>query len=214
MTLLPLFLASSNRGKLREYRRLAGHSAVQLDMIPNFSAIPPFEERASTFAENSAGKALHYSQFTPEIVVADDSGLVVPALGGAPGVYSARYAGPGATDTERVRKLLREMEGKAGDDRRARFVCAVTMAHNRRALAIVSDFTEGILTIEPQGQDGFGYDPVFFSPPLDRTFAEVSQDAKNCFSHRGRAFRKVLDLLFHRQIPWRFRESTASNVCI
>ena len=123
---MKLFLASSNPGKLREYRELAGDAAVELDLVPNFRDIPAFEETAPTFSENSAGKALHYSKFSGELVLADDSGLVVPALGGAPGVYSARYAGPDATDADRVRKLLREMEGKNGDDRRARFICVTT----------------------------------------------------------------------------------------
>jgi XTP/dITP diphosphohydrolase len=195
MTPLRLVLASSNPGKLREYRRLAENSPVQLDLIPNFSDMPAFDETASTFAENSAGKALHYSQFTTELVVADDSGLVVPALNGAPGVLSARYAGPGASDADRVQKLLHQMEGKTGDDRRARFICVVTLARNGRALAIMSDFTEGMLTLEPRGTDGFGYDPIFFSPELGRTFAEASQEEKNRCSHRGKAFRKILNLL-------------------
>jgi len=195
MTLFRLFLASSNSGKLREYRELARNSPVQLELIPDFSDIPVFDETAATFAENSAGKAMHYSQFTPELVVADDSGLVVPALGGAPGVHSARYAGPGATDTDRIQKLLSEMTGKQGDERRARFICVVTLARAGRALAIMSGFVDGLLTLEPRGKDGFGYDPVFFSPELGRTFAEASREEKNYYSHRGRAFRKVLELL-------------------
>jgi XTP/dITP diphosphohydrolase len=197
---LCLLLASSNPGKLREYRELAGDSPAQLGLIPNFDDIPAFDEMAPTFSENSAGKALHYSQFTSELVVADDSGLVVPALGGAPGVLSARYAGPGASDADRVQKLLREMKGKEGDNRRARFICVVTLARNGRALAIMSDFTEGTLTLEPRGQAGFGYDPIFFSPQLGRTFAEASHQEKNHYSHRGRAFRKVLELLLSPSI--------------
>src|SRR3984957_9147539 len=100
---MKLFLASSNPGKLREYRELAGDATLDLAALPNFSNIPEFEERAPTFAENSAGKALYYSKFADETVLADDSGLVVPVLGGAPGVLSARYAGPHATDQDRVR---------------------------------------------------------------------------------------------------------------
>jgi len=190
-----LSLASSNSGKLREYRELAGNSPVQFKLIPNFRDIPAFEEAASTFAENSAGKALHYSQFTPELVVTDDSGLVVPALGGAPGVHSARYAGPGASDANRVEKLLHEMRGKAGDDRRARFICVVTLARNGRALAIVSNFVEGRVTLEPRGNNGFGYDPIFLLPGLGRTFAEASPQEKNHYSHRGIAFRRLLEML-------------------
>ena len=118
-----IVLASSNAGKLREYRELAAGTGIEIDLLPNFEELPAFEESAPTFAENSAGKALHFSRFTAEMVLADDSGLVVPALGGAPGVHSARYAGPNATDADRASKLLRELEGKTGEERGARFVC-------------------------------------------------------------------------------------------
>lgn len=190
-----IFLASSNPGKLREYRELARGSALELDLLPNFRELPSFEESAPTFAENGAGKALHYSQFSDEIILADDSGLVVAALGGAPGVHSARYAGANATDADCVRKLLRAMEGKTGDERRARFVCVTAVARRGRALAVVSDFVEGILTHEPRGANGFGYDPVFLFADLGRTSAEILPDEKNLRSHRGKAFRKVRDLL-------------------
>jgi XTP/dITP diphosphohydrolase len=189
-----VLLASSNAGKLREYRELARGSRLELDLIPNFHELPVFEESAPTFAENSAGKALHYSRLTKEIILADDSGLVVPALGGAPGVLSARYAGPDATDAHRMRKVLHQMQGREGDERRARFVCVTAIARQGQTLAVVSEFVEGILSREPRGRNGFGYDPIFFPVGLDRTFAEVSQEEKNLRSHRGRAFRKVLEL--------------------
>jgi XTP/dITP diphosphohydrolase len=192
---IPLLLASSNAGKLREYRALCGESTVEVNLIPGFRELPRFEESAPTFAENSAGKALHYSRFVPEIVLADDSGLIVRALGGAPGVRSARYAGPDATDADRVRKLLGEMEGKEGEARRARFVCLASIAQQGRVLAVVSDFAEGLLTKEMRGSDGFGYDPIFFSEALGRTYAEATRDEKNRTSHRGKAFRKILALL-------------------
>jgi XTP/dITP diphosphohydrolase len=190
-----IFLASSNPGKLREYRELARGSDLELDLLPNFRELPSFEESAPTFAENGAGKALHYSRFSDETILADDSGIVVATLGGAPGVHSARYAGPNATDADCVRKLLRAMEGKTGDERRARFVCITAVARRGRVLAVVSDFVEGILTPEPRGANGFGYDPVFLLPDLGRTSAEISPDEKNVRSHRGKAFRKVRDLL-------------------
>src|SRR5271156_4312658 len=133
-----VFLASSNPEKLREYRELAGDAALELELLPNFRDIPLFEEAAPTFAENSAGKALYYSKFSDETILADDSGLVVPALGGAPGVFSARYAGPHATDADRVSKLLRELADTKGAERRARFVCVTTLAKEGRALAVVS----------------------------------------------------------------------------
>jgi XTP/dITP diphosphohydrolase len=174
---------------------MAQGSPVHLEPLPNFSDLPPFAESAPTFAENAAGKALHYSHYTPEILLADDSGLVVPALGGRPGVHSARYAGPGATDGDRYRKLLREMAGKKGGERIARFVCVVALARRGRALAVVSDRAEGMLAAEPRGSSGFGYDPIFFFPPLGRTFAEVSSSEKSAYSHRGKAFRKALEYL-------------------
>jgi XTP/dITP diphosphohydrolase len=194
-TPIQIFIASSNPGKLREYRILGADSPLEIALLPNFGEFPPFEESAPTFAENSAGKALHYSKFAPGIVLADDSGLVVPALGGAPGIHSARYAGPDATDQDRFRKLLREMQAKTGDDRRARFVCVTSLAESGRALAVVSDSAQGTITTEPRGSDGFGYDPVFFFRELGRTYAEITREEKNQYSHRGKAFRKILAFL-------------------
>jgi XTP/dITP diphosphohydrolase len=191
----PMLLASSNSGKLREYRELAAGARLEIALLPDFQNIHPFEESAPTFAENSAGKALHYSRFTDEIVLADDSGLVVPALGGAPGVHSARYAGPKATSAERVAKLLLEMEGKNGAQRRARFVCVISIARRGRALAVVSDCAEGFIADEPRGENGFGYDPVFYFPDRTRTYAQVPAEEKNFASHRGKAFQRLLDLL-------------------
>ena len=195
-----LLLASSNAGKLREYRVMAAGRAMDLDLLPHFADLPPFPEDAPTFAENAAGKALHFSKYhnsresalTEEIVLADDSGLVVPALGGAPGVHSARYAGPDASDAKRIAKLLREMRGMTGEARRARFVCVVAAARQGQMLAVLSDLAEGIITNEPHGKGGFGYDPVFYFPAHGKTFAELSQVEKNKASHRGKAFRKLL----------------------
>ena len=186
-------VATSNPGKLREYRELAAGQPVQLESVPGIAALAPFDESANTFAENSAGKALYYSRFTSEPVIADDSGLVVPALGGAPGVHSARYAGPNATDADRVKKLLAEMRGKTGSDRRARFVCVLTLAQAGRAIAIFSDSVEGTIADEPHGTGGFGYDPIFYFEKLGKTYAEIPRELKNEYSHRGRAFRKLLN---------------------
>jgi len=187
-----LFLSSSNPGKLREYLELARGSGVAIELLPRFGEFPSFEESAPTFAENAAGKALHYSRFTDDAVLADDSGLVVPALGGAPGVHSARYAGPGASDADRVEKLLGEMRGKAGLERRARFVCVTAVAQAGRAMAVVSDLAQGVITAEPRGAGGFGYDPVFLFAELGRTYAELAPNEKNAYSHRGKSFRKLL----------------------
>lgn len=194
-----LFLASSNAGKLREFRTLAAASdfsgELDIQLIPGFDGLPEFAEAATTFAENAIGKALHYSRLIPGMVFADDSGLVVPALGGAPGVHSARYAGPEGTSEQRIEKLLRELRGKSGEERAAHFVCVIALAERGRALAVVSGRVDGQILEKPRGQGGFGYDPVFFFPPLDKTFAELSSDEKNQHSHRGRAFQKLLEFL-------------------
>jgi len=190
-----VLLASSNLDKLREYRELASGSLLEVAPLENFREVPRFDESAPTFAENAAGKALHYSRCTPELVLADDSGLVVEALGGAPGVHSARYAGRNGTARDCVQKLLGEMEGKAGSERRARFVCVIAVAQQGRLVAVVSDFVEGFIAKQPCGTEGFGYDPVFYFAKAKRTFAEIPPEEKNRHSHRGKAFRKVAAFL-------------------
>jgi XTP/dITP diphosphohydrolase len=194
-----LFLASSNPEKLAEFRVLATTAAsslpIELELLAGFDTLPPFEENAPTFAENAAGKALHYSRLREGLTFADDSGLVVPALGGAPGVHSARYAGPGATSSQRIEKLLGEMQAKAGSERAAYFVCAIALAKRGRAIAIVTDCVDGEILDAPRGSGGFGYDPVFYFPALRKTFAELSAEEKNQHSHRGKAFRRLLAAL-------------------
>jgi XTP/dITP diphosphohydrolase len=196
-----LIVASSNEGKVREYRALASSAgaSIVVELLPNFDAVPAFEEDSPTFAENAAGKALHFSRFAPGLVIADDSGLVVPALGGAPGVQSARYAGPGATDADRIQKLLGEMHGKRGDDRKARFVCVLALAEAGQMRGLFSAAAEGELLEAPRGDGGFGYDPIFYFPELGKTYAEISREEKNRYSHRGKAFRKALEFLLVSQ---------------
>jgi XTP/dITP diphosphohydrolase len=196
---LRLFLASSNLGKLKEFRALAANAdgvvPFDLQLLPTFSELPAFEESAPTFSENAAGKALHYSRFSDLPVMADDSGLVVDALGGAPGVLSARYAGPNATSAERIEKLLAEIRARGSKDRHAHFVCVIALAVSRRVVAVFSDAAEGEILEAPRGAGGFGYDPVFFFAPAGRSFAEMSADEKNRYSHRAKAFRKLADFL-------------------
>jgi XTP/dITP diphosphohydrolase len=203
-----LFLASSNPGKLAEYRSLArvteralpSEAGIALELLPAFESLPEFEENAPTFAENAAGKALHYSRSCEGMVFADDSGLVVPSLGGAPGVLSARYAGPGASSAERNAKLLRELRGKSGRERAAYFVCAIALAERARAKAIVTARVDGEILAAPRGDRGFGYDPVFYVSALGKGFAEISAEEKNEYSHRGRAFRKLLTFLSYNTL--------------
>jgi XTP/dITP diphosphohydrolase len=192
-----IYLASTNVGKLREFRALAqeADAKVSLELLPGIEGMPAFEENSPTFGENAAGKALHYSRLSDELVLADDSGLVVPSLGGAPGVKSARYAGEKATDSERIEKLLRELNGKTGSERAGHFVCVVALAKHGRAETIVSDRVDGCILESSYGESGFGYDPVFYFPNLKKTFAELSTEEKNKYSHRGRAFRRLLAVL-------------------
>lgn len=196
-----LYFASSNPGKLAEFRALAErytngkHAAVTVELLPRFESLPAFEENEPTFAENALGKALYYSQLSDEIIFADDSGLAVDALGEAPGVHSARYAGPDATSADRIAKLLGELRGKPEAERAAHFCCVIAVIRKGLPVAIVSNRVDGVILQAPRGAGGFGYDPVFYLPALGKTFAELSAAEKNQHSHRGKAFRRVLALL-------------------
>jgi XTP/dITP diphosphohydrolase len=170
-----ILLASSNVGKLREFQGLAKDSsfALELELLGAFDSIPEFEESAPTFAENSLGKALYYSQHTNEAVIADDSGLVVPSLGGRPGVHSARYAGVGATSEQQIEKLLDEMDGMSGAARTAYFVCALSLVRRNRPLAVITAQADGEILTSSLGTGGFGYDPIFFFPTLQKSFRRL-----------------------------------------
>jgi XTP/dITP diphosphohydrolase len=192
-----LLVASTNPGKLAEFRELAREagSAIELEAVPGMETVPAYEENAPTFAENALGKALHFSRMPKEPVIADDSGLVVATLGGAPGVQSARYAGEGATNERRIEKLLAALKSRTGSERAAHFVCVIALAKQGRALAIVSERVDGTILESARGKKGFGYDPIFYFPSLKRTFAELSANEKNRYSHRGKAFRRLLAAL-------------------
>ncbi len=181
---MKVYCATSNAGKLREFQLgLQGHAEVE--PVPGLAGIAPPEETGRTFEENAIAKALYYSRCCDEPVFADDSGLMVDALGGAPGVYSARYAGPAAGDDANNRLLLERMHGVA--DRAARFVSVVAVARRGELLATFRGEVEGELAEEPRGAGGFGYDPLFYYPPFAGTFAEAPLADKMRVSHRARA---------------------------
>jgi XTP/dITP diphosphohydrolase len=192
-----LFLASTNADKLREFSAMAKAfgSPVLIALLPGLARLPEFPENAPTFAENAVGKALQGSAIIPDPVCADDSGLVVPALEGQPGVHSARYAGHKASAKENMEKLLHALRGKTGKEREAFFVCTLAVAREGKVLAVVSNRVDGIIGEAPCGSRGFGYDPVFYYPPARKTFAEISEEQKNLFSHRGKALRRLLELV-------------------
>lgn len=183
---MKLYAATTNPGKLREFR-LAGGAGIEIVSAPPMT--PP-EETGTTFEENAAIKARAYSGGVSGLLFAEDSGLEVAALGGAPGVYSARFAGAGATDAANNRKLIEALCGAS--DRRARYVCAIALAERGELLAAFRGEVEGEIVDQPRGTNGFGYDPHFFYPPFGATFAELAPERKFEVSHRRRA----LDQLF------------------
>jgi len=192
----PLYLASSNPGKLREFSAAALARGIRVEPFPGFKSLPACIEDGNSFEENARKKALHYSAFVSGAVFADDSGISVDALGGAPGIFSARFAGPDATDDENNRKLIEELrEADSRSTRAAHYVCVIALAHSGRILCVAEGRADGVILDEPRGTGGFGYDPYFFYAPLGMTFAELQADEKYAVSHRGRAFRQLLDLI-------------------
>jgi XTP/dITP diphosphohydrolase len=184
-----LILATHNRGKLEELRQLLGES-VRIGTSADLGLEPP-EETGTTFEANARLKAVATSLRTDALALADDSGLEVDALDGAPGVRSARFAGPGATDVDNIRLLLERLAQATEQPRTARFVSVVALARNGVVLALSEGECSGSIGYEPRGSNGFGYDPVFVLPD-GRTMAELSADEKNRISHRGRALRSLL----------------------
>jgi XTP/dITP diphosphohydrolase len=197
-----LYLASGNPGKLREFREAAMDFGITVEPVPGIEHLPACTEDGDKFETNARKKALHYAAHTDGLVFADDSGICVDALAGAPGVYSARYSGPEATDATNNRKLLAELLcleklGTPSEDcgRTAHYVCVIALARAGEVLTVVEDRADGLIIDAPRGTGGFGYDPYFFFPPLGRTFAELAPEAKFQVSHRGKAFRKLVTYL-------------------
>ncbi len=184
-----LVLATRNKGKTIEITELLRNHPLKICNLNDFGPIPHIEEDGATFEENAYKKASLTARYLGLPALADDSGLVVEALDGAPGVHSARYAGPQADDAQRWRKLLDELGDQP--NRRARFECVISIAVPSGAALTYEGRCEGEITRQPRGQNGFGFDPVFFYPELERTFAELSLSEKSRVSHRGRALHEV-----------------------
>jgi XTP/dITP diphosphohydrolase len=206
MTTRTVLLATSNAGKLRDFAGAAAPFGITIATIPNFSSLPEVVEDGATFEENARKKAASYSLAVPgELVLADDSGLEIDALGGDPGVYSARYAarnpqsnGPDAVkynsdDEANNARVLRELEDVPEDKRTARFVCVLAAARDGHTVRTFRGTAEGVMLHAPQGNNGFGYDPLFYFPQISKTFAELSAEEKAQYSHRGAAFREFLE---------------------
>lgn len=196
-----VLIATSNAGKLRDFAGAAAVHGIEIAGIPNFSSLPTVVEDGSTFEENARKKAEGYSRYVPEeIVVADDSGLEVDALNGAPGVHSARYAADqphladeNTDDEANNSRVLRELRKVSPEKRTGRFVCVLAAARDGKTLAMFRGVAEGVILDAPRGANGFGYDPLFYFPAIQKTFAELSAEEKARHSHRGAAFRRFLE---------------------
>ena len=196
-----ILVATTNPGKVRELRALLG-DAVEWKSLADFPGVGEVKEDGATFAENARKKALGYARATGLWTLADDSGLVVDALGGAPGVNSARFSGERAKGADRkvfdrrnMEKLLLLLRGVPREKRTARFTCCLCLAGPEKVLIETQGFLEGLITEEPAGTGGFGYDPVFFVPQLGKTVAQLGEQEKNAISHRGNAMRTLKPLL-------------------
>jgi XTP/dITP diphosphohydrolase len=198
-------IATSNSGKLRDFAGAAVQHGVEIAGIPGFSSLPAVVEDGLTFEANARKKAKEYSRHVPGgMVVADDSGLEIDALNGAPGVHSARYAAPdlqnkqphqadaNTDDKANNARVLRELHGVPPDARTARFVCVLAAARDGKTLATFRGTAEGIILDAPRGANGFGYDPLFYFPQIQKTFAELTAEEKSKYSHRGAAFGQLL----------------------
>jgi XTP/dITP diphosphohydrolase len=184
-----LVIATRNKGKTSEIKSLLSGFPVIIRNLDDFGTIPEIKEDGETFDDNAYKKAGFAAKILGFPALADDSGLVVEALNGAPGVHSARYAGANASDEERCLKILNEMKGKS--NRKAAFECVISIAVPGGAALTYEARCEGIISEKLKGENGFGYDPIFYYPPLKKTFAELTQQEKNQISHRGKAFQEI-----------------------
>lgn len=197
-----ILAATTNRGKAAEIRAALAGLPIVLVTLDELGIRARALETGTSFLENARAKSLFYSGKTDLLTLAEDSGLEVESLGGAPGIYSARFSGPAATDEANIRKLLRLMTGFPRAKRRARFVCCVVLSRRGRVLKEVTGRVRGFIALEKKGALGFGYDPVFWYQPLRRHFGELAATDKNRISHRGRALNKLAAYLTaHPEVP-------------
>jgi XTP/dITP diphosphohydrolase len=192
---MELVVATRNRKKLREIKRILEGLDVELFTMDEFPVCPEVQETEKTFEGNAVKKAVAVSSCTGRAAIADDSGLEVDALGGAPGVYSARYAGEGVADRDNFEKLISELDSVPDEKRGARFVCVIALARPDAPVETFSGKVEGRIGRTPAGSSGFGYDPVFYPEGRRRTFAQMPPTEKDAMSHRGRALEKLRDYL-------------------
>lgn len=191
-----LLIASFNRGKIREIQEFLAAQAIECVGLESLPEITPWPESGRSFKENALQKAIYYSQASSLLLtLADDSGLVVDALGGAPGIYSARFVSERASDEQRYQAVLAQLGNVPAEKRTARFICVIALAHQGREVAIFEGRVEGQIAFSPSGNNGFGYDPIFYIPEAGKSMAELSLDEKQSISHRGRALRSMREAM-------------------
>jgi len=204
---MKLVIATANAGKAREFREMLGDARFEWSDLVSHRDVASVEETGATFRANACLKATHYARALNSWALADDSGLAVDALDGKPGVHSARWAqlnNTGKGDADNNATLLKQIENVPDDRRTARFVCVLALADSQgRIMLTVQDSVEGVLLRSPRGSNGFGYDPLFFFPQLGKTTAELEPDQKHAISHRGKALRRLRELMKRSPGPWR-----------
>ncbi len=186
-----LLLATTNQGKAREIESYLSGLNIEILSLKELGPFESFSETGTTFDENARGKSLFYSMSWEGLTLAEDSGLEIEALDGEPGVLSARYSGEQATDEKNNQKVLERMKGVPSEKRKARFVSCMALSRKGKIITEIKESAEGVITFEKKGTHGFGYDPLFYYPPLQKTFAELLPEQKNKVSHRGRALKKI-----------------------
>ncbi len=195
-----MLIATFNYGKFKEISEILKNIPFELLCLNDLGLKDDYEEEGTSFLEIAKNKANYWSKITKLLTLGEDSGLEVPALSGAPGILSARYAGSRKNAEENIEKLLMEMRGVPMEKRKAFFKCAVAISNGREIIFEALEEVEGIILKEKRGGAGFGYDPVFYYPPLKKTFAELTVDEKNEVSHRGKALRKIKEFLLRYEI--------------
>ena len=199
---LKLLIASKNQGKIREFKQLLADLPITLRSAAEFEEIPEPEETGETFADHAILKARYYAEKTGLISLADDSGLAVDALNGAPGVFSARYVGADATNAAKIDRLLSELDEIAIEKRTARFICAMAIANQSgEILNLAESVCEGKIAFQPSGTNGFGYDPIFVPDGFSESFGNISNEIKHKISHRGQATEKIIEFLRDFALP-------------
>ena len=190
-----LLIATYNQGKYREIKRYLSGLVNNILNLKDLQIHEVFPEQGKTFLENARGKSLFYGKGSPGLTLAEDSGLEIDLLQGEPGIHSARYAGLDSNDEKNIKKVLLKLKGIPYEQRKARFICCMVLSQKGKIIKEIQESVAGFITTEKKGENGFGYDPLFYYPPRGKTFAQMSESEKNQISHRGKALKKLRDFL-------------------